>query len=236
MERFIIKLQSVIKFKKMKKIIIAISLLFSINYTNAQIFIPQQFIPIIFQPSASWINSASLQQQLQLLQQQLNPPILTAIGPTDTLVWLQTHIQAKSDSFAGKPLSRLLDSLYMLKMVIKEFTPPAAIKSTSTQVGTNLRDYNRDTLFVDSLTFYFAPISDGGYVFQAHMNNDLNNLTLHTNNTINTHVKYFRVVFLDPVPYLKSIARSKNGRGDWSPFAEYFWGPKIIQSVKVGEY
>jgi hypothetical protein len=170
-------------------------------------------------------------------QVQLKPDslIMIPVATTDTLQWMQTHIQVQSVYFSGKPLSVIFDSLYMLKMLIAEYDPPQDIKATSMEVGPQ-RWHNKDTLFVDSLTFYLAPISDGGVVDQIHEDVSLNNLRNHTHNVVNTHVKYFRVVFQQSIPYLRSIARSANGLGNWSPFVEYFWGGRIVQSVTVGEY
>jgi hypothetical protein len=153
----------------------------------------------------------------------------------DTLQWMQTHIQGQSAYFSGKPLSVIFDSLYMLKMLIAEYDPPQDIKATSMEVGPQ-RWHNKDTLFVDSLTFCLAPVGYPSTTYHAHQNQRMNNLRNHTNIVVNTHVKYFRVVFQQSIPYLRSIARSANGLGNWSPFVEYFWGGRIVQSVTVGEY
>jgi hypothetical protein len=212
----------------MKKIIITIGLFCMLSKGEAQIFIPPNFIPIIFSQSTNWIYTGST--QLPTL-----PPIMMAVTTMDTLQWMQTHIQGQSAYFSGKPLSVIFDSLYMLKMLIAEYDPPQDIKATSMEVGPQ-RWHNKDTLFVDSLTFYLAPISYGSMVYQIHENVDINNLKNHTNIAVNTHVKYFRVVFTQSIPYLRSIARSANGLGNWSPFVEYFWGNRIVQSVTVGEY
>jgi hypothetical protein len=212
----------------MKKIIIIIGLFCMLSKSEAQIFIPPQFIPIIFSPSTNWIYPGPFQMPTM-------PSIMVPVVTMDTLEWLQTHIQGQSAYFSGKPLSVIFDSLYMLKMLIAEYNPPQNISATSMEVGPQ-RWFNRDTLFVDNLTFYLAPITDGGLVYQIHENVDLNNLRNHTNIPVNTHVKYFRVVFTQSIPYLRSIARSANGLGNWSPFVEYFWGGRIVQSVTVGEY
>jgi hypothetical protein len=214
----------------MKKIIITISLFCTLAKSEAQIYIPPQFIPIIFSPSSTWFNVTNTNTVPQYL-----PFIMWPLPITDTLQWMQTHIQGQSAHFSGKPLSVIFDSLYMLKMLIAEYNPPLNIRATSMTVGPQ-RWHNKDTLFVDSLTFYLAPISDGGAVYQIHETAAWNNLKNHTNILTNTHVKYFKVVFQQSIPYLRSIADSKNGRREWTPFVEYFWGGRIVQRVTVGEY
>jgi hypothetical protein len=209
----------------MKKIIISISIMLFVNQSNAQVFLPPQFIPIIF----NW-NPGNIQIQLPP-----TPPVMIPIGIVDTLQWLQINIQGQSAYFTGKPLSVVLDSLYMLKWSLAEYNPPQNIQSVSMEVGTQ-SFYNRDLLFVDSLTFYLGAISDGGAVSESHMNLALNNLRNNLHNTVNTHIKYFTVKFQQSVPYLRSIASSPNGLRGWNPFAEYFWGSKIVESVSVGEY
>jgi hypothetical protein len=209
----------------MKKIIIAISFVFILNNSNGQIFLPTNFIPIIFNPSITWNNTVQLPAVM--------PPWATSIGNVDTLNWLQIHIQAQSTHFTGKQLSVLWDSLYGLRWKIAEFDPPINIAVYAGSKGND-----KDSLFANDLTFYFAPITNGGIVDQLHDEIDNNNLRNHTNNVINTHVKYFKVTFQTPVAYLRSIARSKNGKREWEwgGFQEYFWGGRIVQSVTVGEY
>ncbi len=214
----------------MKKIIIAICFLFVLNNSNGQIFLPPNFVPIIFTPTTFGNNTLQLPAAM--------PPWATAIGVVDTLQWLQTRIQAKSDSFSGKPLSVLWDSLYGLRWKIAEYDPPFDIKAAAVGAGLNNPEFNKDTLYVHDLTFYLAPISDGGVVDQIHTDLDINNLNNHTNFTVNTHVKYIKVNFQNTVKYLRSIASSDNGRRKWkwAGFQEYFWGGNIVQSVTVGEY
>jgi hypothetical protein len=156
----------------------------------------------------------------------------------DTLNWLQTNLADRNAYFSGKSFKTLLDSLYQLKAQIVEFNPLSNIRSACAGNTTNTARAYEDplNLYEDSLTMYFAPISDGGAVWQIHEDLDWNNLKNNLHNTVNTHVKYFTVVFQQPVTYPRQIADSKNGTKLWTPFAEYFWGPHIIQSVSVGEY
>jgi hypothetical protein len=214
----------------MKKIIIAICFAFILNKSEGQIFLPPNFIPIIFNPSITWNNTI----QLPLVM----PPWATAIGNVDTLQWLQTHIQDQSAHFSGKPLSVLWDSLYGLRWKIAEYDPPLDIKAAAPNIPFIPNEYHKDTLYVNNLTFYLAPISDGGVVDQIQTQLRRNNLSNNTNIAINTHVKYFKVNFQNTVRYLRSITSSKNGTHIWSwgGFQEYFWGGNIVQSVTVGEY
>jgi hypothetical protein len=157
---------------------------------------------------------------------------------SDTLQWLQTNLVDRNAYFNGKSFKTILDSLYQLKAQIVEFTPPSNIPQAC---GGNRSDTTRAyvdpiNLFANKLTMYFTAISDGGVVDQIQGSLSRNNLRNNQNNTINTHVKYFTVVFQQPVAYPRQIADSDNGTWLWTPFAEYFWGPHIIQSVSVGEY
>jgi hypothetical protein len=160
------------------------------------------------------------------------------IGNVDTLQWLQTHIQNQSAHFSGKPLSVLWDSLYGLRWKIAEYNPLLDIKAAAPNIPFIPNEYHKDTLYVHNLTFYLAPISDGGVVDQIQTQLRRNNDNNHNNFTVNTHVKYFKINFQNTVKYLRSIASSKNGSSDWSwgGFQEYFWGGNIVQSVTVGEY
>jgi hypothetical protein len=179
-----------------------------------------------------FINSFAFGQNVK------NDSINTAIGNVDTLQWLQTHIQNQSAHFSGKPLSVLWDSLYGLRWKIAEYNPPLDIKAAAPNIPFILNEYHKDILYVHNLTFYLAPISDGGAVDQIQTQLRRNNLNNNTNLIINTHVKYFKVHFQNTVRYLRSIASSENGKRKWSwaGFQEYFWGGNIVQSVTVGEY
>jgi hypothetical protein len=157
---------------------------------------------------------------------------------TDTLQWLQTNLADRNAYFSGKSFKILLDSLYQLKTQIVEFTPPLNLRSACAGNTTDTARAYVDpvNLFVNKLSMYFAPITDGGVVWKIHHDNGVNNLRNNLHYVVNTHVKYFTVVFQQPVAYPRQIADSDNGTWLWTPFAEYFWGPHIIQSVSVGEY
>jgi hypothetical protein len=161
---------------------------------------------------------------------------------SDTLQWLQTNIGQRTAYFSGKSFKTILDSLYQLKAQIVEFNPPilnieqACAGTEVNGLGSINPAVSLTNHYVDNLTMYFAPITDGGTVWQIHRNLLDSNYEHNQNNTINTHVKYFKVVFQQPVAYPRQIADSDNGTWLWTPFAEYFWGPHLIQSVSVGEY
>ena len=165
----------------------------------------------------------------------------TANIGSDTLQWLKTNIEQRSSSyFSGKSFKTILDSLYQLKAQIVEFDPPLNVSlacgGTKANAITGVDTVNHTYLFVDSLTMYFEAISDGGIVDQIQTELSINNLNNNQNNIVNTHVKYFTVVFQRTVRYPRYIANSENGTWLWTAFAEYYWGPNIIQRVSVGEY
>jgi hypothetical protein len=153
----------------------------------------------------------------------------------DTLQWLQTHIEARSAThFKGKPLKVLFDSLYQLKSCIKEYNPPMDRRKLSEEKY-NAKEHDSVYLFVDSLRFYFDKITEGR-VSKIHDDNFWNNFHNKTSNKVNTHVEYIKVVFQYTVKFPRAVARSKQGDSFWSPFAEYFWSPYVVERVTVGEY
>ena len=157
----------------------------------------------------------------------------------DTLQWLRTHVEQQSNFFSGKPFKTVLDSLYQLKAAIVEYNPPMNIRAACGGTGVdgfNPAPADPNYLYVDSLTMYFEAITDGGVIDQIHQNLVDSNYKYNQHNTVNTHVKYFTVVFQQRVPYLRTIASSDQGTWLWTPFAEYLWGPNVIQRVRVGEY
>jgi hypothetical protein len=156
---------------------------------------------------------------------------------SDTLYWLQTNIAVRSDShFKGKRLKTLFDSLYQLKNCIKEYNPPLSLKHVSGEISSDPRENDPVYLYVKTLTFYFDEIGGGSLVNQIHRNNNFNNWKNNTNNIVNTHVKFLKVTFKEDIKYPRFVAESPNGNSIFTPFAEYFWSPYVVESVSVGEY
>jgi hypothetical protein len=156
---------------------------------------------------------------------------------TDTLMWLQANIAQRSEShFKGQRLKTIFDSLYQLKNCIKEFNPPPSLRFYSAPSSANSKENDKEYLYVKSLTFYFEEIGPFTNVFDIQSENERNNRWNNTNIIVNTHVKYFKVVFRDEVKYPRVIAESRKGLREFTPFAEYFWSLYVVESVSVGEY
>lgn len=154
---------------------------------------------------------------------------------TDTLQWLQTHIEGQNSYFSGKQFHVIMDSLYGLKAKLAEYNNPVNI-TPSWEAPRGTKFTNKDSLFIDQITIYFKPINDGGLVYQQHENNFWNNVNNHTNNTINTHVPYIRISFAQSVPFLRAWCRTPLGDQKWTALTEGFFRTCIVQTVSVGEY
>lgn len=154
---------------------------------------------------------------------------------TDTLQWLKTNIEQRNSFFSGKPFKTILDSLYGLKAKLVEYNVPQDIHQFSDEIRTG-KAANKDTLFVDELRIYLDSISDGGVVDQLHEELWTNNFKNNLHNTINTHVKFIRIVFSSSVPFLRSWCDSPLGSRNWTLLSEGYFGSFIVQSVSVGEY
>lgn len=161
--------------------------------------------------------------------------VQSQVTVTDTLQWLQQNIGQQSSYFQGKPFGVLLDSLHGLNTKIVEYNAPQNIRPFSDEVRTGLAA-NKDTLFVTQVELYFAPISDGGPVSQLHEINRWDLFHKRTTAVINTHVPFIRVVFSQPVPFLKVWCDSELGSSDWSYRIGGYYAPFLVQEVSVGEY
>ncbi|HMT75476.1 MAG TPA: hypothetical protein PKA77_15495 [Chitinophagaceae bacterium] len=154
---------------------------------------------------------------------------------TDTLQWLQQNIGQQSSNFQGKPFGVLLDSLHGLNTKIVEYNAPQDIRLFSDEVRPK-QAANKDTLFVTVIKLYFAPISDGGEVYQIHDTNFWDLFHKRTTTVVNTHVPYIRVVFSNPVPFLRVWCDSELGSSDWSYKIAGYYSTFLVQEVSVGEY
>ena len=146
--------------------------------------------------------------------------------PVDTLPWLKNNIEAKSSFFKGKHFNVLLDSLKGYKKAINEY-------SGARNIGLGMNKV--DTIWVDQIKIYFEP-----YIFsfksKLHTKLLFNN---HFNDTLNTHIKYVKVIFKKPVPFLtKWWSYDNTGLGTikWNRRLEIFYSKGIIDSVTAGEF
>jgi hypothetical protein len=140
------------------------------------------------------------------------------ITTTDTLGWLKTNIEQRSNLFVGNPLSVLLDSLYNLHIGIGEYSRD--IISDGQPEGT----YPTDTVWTKVCTIYFGKYLDD-IVWRKHRDNP----------NVNTHIPYIYLEFTQKIPFPTKLFNDRN-MGDLFGPVEALCRPYIVASIEVGEY
>ena len=152
----------------------------------------------------------------------------------DTLGWLQTHIQADSNYYKGKPFKVLYDSLYGLKNKLYSFKHPFD------QIGIAILDSTpAETISIFFGDLYSAkvwPTQDS--MERANWANGVN-WRDGPIPTVNTHLIYIQVEFTNPKMYnfhWEDTDRYGLGAFEWNAKLANFFSTCIVKSVIIDEY